>query len=276
MTPDESPRDKDDVTRDVDVQTGRTRTAWASGGDDEYAAPGGPQSATFRALAWSQDDGSGEDVVPYAGGEHADPQTASPPWYRRPQLLVGVAAALAAVGIGGLAFSLTGANETSPVTTTPSAPPGPPPPTAKPGASASTAQPTGSLPPAVAPPAVRSTPARGPAQPSATAAVPAVTQQARPTYSEVPSAAAPEAGPPAPAAIPAAPEPAAPAPAPAAPAPAPQGGPFPVPPAQPAAPAPAAPVPAPQGGPFPVPPISVAPVVPEIITLTPPIPNFKP
>ena len=41
--------------------TGRTPTAWATSRDDDS------QSATFRALAWSQEDDSIAECLPYIG-----------------------------------------------------------------------------------------------------------------------------------------------------------------------------------------------------------------
>jgi hypothetical protein len=131
-------------------------------------------SSTFRALAWSQDDDSVADPVPYDGPEQYDrpdqydrpnPYASNPyalnesgarprieympstgmveaprrPWYRVPQLAVGVAALIALVAIGGVAYRLT-TDSSSTTKTTPSSvapppvlstsamPPPPPPP----------------------------------------------------------------------------------------------------------------------------------------------------
>ena len=282
MTPDEARRDPD--TAISGAPTGRTPTAWAVGGVDEHARLDAEQSATFRALAWSQDDGSGEDLVPYSGGEHTEPETPEPaaasrPWYRQSPLLFGAAAAVAAVGIAGLAFSLagTGSGPTTPApqstrsapAVTPSNPPTPTlaPPTAAPPAP----------PPRGAPVAPRAT-AQAPATTAPTAAQQSATyvapQPAPATQAPIPQAPAPQAPVPQEGPFPVPPVPPA---APAPPAPIPQGGPFPV---APAAPAPAPAAPNPQGGPFPVPPaagpVVVPPVVPDVITIAPPAPVFRP
>ena len=97
----------------ADAPTSMAPTAWASSGQaaTESAADGSP-SATSRALAWSQDDPSGADPVPYTGADYvASPPTGERPttdfepaypgddrdtvlvdagvlpWYRRPSLL---------------------------------------------------------------------------------------------------------------------------------------------------------------------------------------------
>ena len=113
----------------ADSPTGIAPAAWAAGtagaAATESAADGAP-SATFRALAWSQDDASGQEPVPYVGDDYtfegtearpamafdAEPETdyAEPaplPWYKRPPVLFGVAAAAALLAAGGLAVTLT-------------------------------------------------------------------------------------------------------------------------------------------------------------------------
>lgn len=94
------------------------------------------------ALAWSQDEASGEEPVPYTGPEYSVATQTGPapesdaahpgderdtelvtgstivPWYRRPTLLFGVAAAVAAVAVGGLAITLTSSDSTPTTTTT--------------------------------------------------------------------------------------------------------------------------------------------------------------
>ncbi|OBK75719.1 Hsp70 family protein, partial [Mycobacterium sp. 1274761.0] len=115
--------------------TGIAPAAWAAGAAglaaSESAADGSP-SATFRALAWSQDDAAGEEPVPYTGADYAadaytgptgprppmafapgeeppyESEPAPLPWYKRPTLLFGIAAAAAVLAIGGLAVTLTG------------------------------------------------------------------------------------------------------------------------------------------------------------------------
>lgn len=131
-----------------------------------------PGSSTFRALAWSQDDDALGDPVPYDGPEQYDrpdqydrpnPYASNPyalnesgarprieympstgmveaprrPWYRVPQLAVGVAALIALVAVGGVAYTLTTDSTTTkptpstvappPVLSTSATPPPPPP-----------------------------------------------------------------------------------------------------------------------------------------------------
>jgi hypothetical protein len=119
-----------------------------------------PGSATFRQLAWSQDDDASAEPVPYMGEEYSADTSITravaqyvPPtgpidvdepraWQRLPQLVFGVAAVLALVAFGGVAIALTSATgdstptpvpmpKTAPATATPLsssvAPPPPPP-----------------------------------------------------------------------------------------------------------------------------------------------------
>lgn len=105
-----------------------------------------PASATFRALAWSQDDAA-DEPVPYTGsGPYETPyDTGSlrPPvqyvaptgsidepraWQRVPGLVLGVAAAVAVVAVGGVAIALTSATGSTGVTEPPRTSPAPPPP----------------------------------------------------------------------------------------------------------------------------------------------------
>ena len=86
----------------------------------------GSGSSTFRALAWSQDDDTADEPVPYTGADpyDTDATTSRPPvqyvpatgpieeprtWQRLPQLVFGVAAALALIAVGGVAIALTSA-----------------------------------------------------------------------------------------------------------------------------------------------------------------------
>lgn len=145
------------ATAVTDAPTSLAPAAWAAGAAGaaatESASDGSP-SATFRALAWSQDDPGAGDPVPYTGDEYQQPTPttgeypgggyphtgefppmtgrtvefgpgrdattelvpAPLPWYRRPPLLFGIAAVLAAMAVGGLAITLT--TESSPTTTT--------------------------------------------------------------------------------------------------------------------------------------------------------------
>jgi actin-like ATPase involved in cell morphogenesis len=87
----------------------------------------GSGSATFRALAWSQDEDAAGEPVPYAGEDYvgdtgatrATSQYVAPtgpigvdeprPWQRLPQLVFGLAAVVALVAVGGVAIVLTSA-----------------------------------------------------------------------------------------------------------------------------------------------------------------------
>ncbi len=142
----------------ADAPTGLAPAAWAAStagrAATESASDGAP-SATYRALAWSQDDDVAKEPVPYAGEDyrpapaypeyppHTDPglrpaadfdtEAGGPvveppllPWYRRPALLFGIAAALAAVAVGGLAIKLTDSESTPTTTTTRVTKPGEP------------------------------------------------------------------------------------------------------------------------------------------------------
>jgi hypothetical protein len=138
-----------------DAPTGMAEAAWAAGAAGlaagESAADGAP-SATFRALAWSEDETTGGEPVPYSGADYDydpgatgvrpqieflppdEPEAVEEPlpWYRRPQLIFGVAAALALIAAGGLVYTLTSGSTplrpaqtptaTSPVTTDPETP----------------------------------------------------------------------------------------------------------------------------------------------------------
>ena len=140
----------------ADSPTGIAPAAWAAGAAGaaatESASDGAP-SATFRALAWSQDDASGQEPVPYVGDDYTfegtearppvafgpepddDLEPAPLPWYKRPPILFGVAAAAALLATGGLAVTLASTgDDTGPSsdTTTEESAPGepvaPPPP----------------------------------------------------------------------------------------------------------------------------------------------------
>ena len=105
--------------------TGRIPTAWTTGCDDES------QSATFRALAWSQDDDSVAEPLPYIGEDYAASEAESLETVRngegaagarfgirfsRPALLYGIAAGFAAFAVGGLLLTVVNADIT-PTTT---------------------------------------------------------------------------------------------------------------------------------------------------------------
>jgi Hsp70 protein len=112
-----------------------------------------PGSSTFRALAWSEGQDGADDFVPYDGPDTYDAPSSGPydenpnpyalngtsarprldyapstgmveaprrPWYRLPQLALGVAALIALVAVGGVAYTLTtDSTSTTPTTTTP-------------------------------------------------------------------------------------------------------------------------------------------------------------
>lgn len=103
-------------------------------------------SATFRALAWSQDDDSADEPLPYTGGEYlgdtgttrAVSQYVQPTgpigvdepraWQRLPLLVFGLGAVAALVAVGGVAIALTStAQDSSPPPSSTQAPAPPPP-----------------------------------------------------------------------------------------------------------------------------------------------------
>ena len=115
----------------ADAQTGVRAGAPAGG-----RGGGAPGSATFRALAWSQDDDAADEPVPYtdedpyatdihsmrspaqyvpATGPIDEPRT----WHRLPQLVFGVAAVVALVALGGVAIALTSATDSTRATDPP-------------------------------------------------------------------------------------------------------------------------------------------------------------
>lgn len=145
---------------DSDAQTGVAHAASAT----EAISQAAPGTATFRALAWSQDQDT-EDPVPYTGpdtyvredpygpptgatdavpqhvpdrGEYGACDDEPRAWQRVPQLAFGVAAAVALIAVGGVAIALTSGTDetqpspsTAPLTATSTAPPitsEPPPP----------------------------------------------------------------------------------------------------------------------------------------------------
>jgi hypothetical protein len=126
-----------------DAPTGLAAAGWAAGAAGLAAsesATDGSASATFRALAWSQDDSPGAEPVPYSGEDYTfdqgptdagpqvafapeeadyEPEPGPLPWYKRPPVLFGAAAAAVLLAIGGLAITLTGtSSSTGPVTET--------------------------------------------------------------------------------------------------------------------------------------------------------------
>jgi hypothetical protein len=132
---------------DADAQTGVAPTPLIAAAG---AAAAAPDSSTFRALAWSQDDDTVGDPTPYTGEDpyadpyadssttrvvaqyHQRPDDESRSWQRLPLLIFGVAAVIALVAVGGVAIALTSAtDETRPTPTTApltaTSPPAPPP-----------------------------------------------------------------------------------------------------------------------------------------------------
>ena len=127
----------------TDAPTGMAAAGWAAGAAGLAAsesASDGAASATFRALAWSQDDSPGAEPVPYSGEDYTfdqgptdarpqvafaheeegyEPEPGPLPWYKRPPILFGAAAAAVLLAVGGLAITLTGtSSDTGPVTET--------------------------------------------------------------------------------------------------------------------------------------------------------------
>ncbi|MEE6166430.1 MULTISPECIES: Hsp70 family protein [unclassified Mycolicibacterium] len=133
----------------ADAPTGMAPSAWAVGAAGAAAAESasdGAASATFRSLAWSQDDDAPTDEpVPYAGPDYnhnyesggTGPTSARPqmafaheeeafdaepgplPWYKRPVILFAAAAAAVLLAAGGLAVTLTSSSgDSTPVTET--------------------------------------------------------------------------------------------------------------------------------------------------------------
>jgi Hsp70 protein len=132
-----------------DMPTGVAPAAWAAGAAGiaagESASDGAP-SATYRALAWSQDESAGGEPVPYSGEDYTfdyasqgatgarpavefereteqfQPEPPPLPWYRRPAVLFGAAAAVALLAVGGLAITLTSTSSPTKTTTSITAP----------------------------------------------------------------------------------------------------------------------------------------------------------
>ena len=138
----------------ADAPTGAAAAATdATAAAAVYDGPGSdaPGSATFRALAWSQDDG-GEEPVPYTGenpyqltDSDLRPSVQYLPatgpifekprrrWHRMAQLVIGVAAVIAIIAVGGVAYALTSATESTKATEQSGVePPEPKPPEPKP------------------------------------------------------------------------------------------------------------------------------------------------
>ena len=105
--------------------TGRTPTAWATSRDDES------QSATFRALAWSQEDDSADEYLPWIGEEYTVSEvdsrqavqfteeaagSVSAPRFSRSALLYGIVAGFAAASVGGLLLTVVNADIAPPTT----------------------------------------------------------------------------------------------------------------------------------------------------------------
>ncbi len=114
---------------DADAKTGVAPVVPVDVRDAGHA----PGSATFRALAWSQDDDTADDVVPYTGDVYDTGGTAARPsvqyvpatepieeprstFNRLPQLVFGLAAVVAVVAVGGVAVALTSASDSTKAT----------------------------------------------------------------------------------------------------------------------------------------------------------------
>ncbi|HUO37192.1 MAG TPA: Hsp70 family protein [Mycobacterium sp.] len=181
--------------------------AWAASAAGLAAtesAADGAASATFRALAWSEEPGGAVDEpVPYAGADYEydvgatgarpqmeflppeEPIPAEEPlaWYRRPSLIFAAAAVLLLAAVGGLAYTLTSSSSgsggtptaTSPAVTNPTAPGVPLTETVT--VTGSNGSPTVVTPPAPAPPP----PGPGPTSSPATTTAPPATTTAPPT-----------------------------------------------------------------------------------------------
>lgn len=208
------------ISTDHDPITTRTPSGWTAGHGDDA------QSATFRALAWSQADDAIAEPVQYAGDEYRGSGSladSAPTRLRRSTLVCGIAVGFAAAAIGGLVLTVVNTDD-GPVTI--------PTQFTEPAAGVVNPQPSGDT-------ASRGAPVRASSQAP-------VKATGAPAY-VVPSAAAPTRASAAPAPVAAAPQAPAPkAPAPQAPAP------------QPTVPAAAAPKPTPSAW---VPPIILPPVV---------------
>ena len=172
--------------------TGRIPTAWTTGRDDES------QSATFRALAWSQEDDSVGEYLPYIGEEFTVSETdsrqtvhcaadaagsVSAPRYSRSVLLFGIVAGFAAAAVGGLLVAFVNADITPPTTS---------PAVIQPAKNAVVSQPNGGSAHQGGPirplaPAPTNT-AAAPVRTGASAATPAPTAPALPPASQGPSA----------------------------------------------------------------------------------------
>ena len=112
-------------TASHEPHTGRTPTAWATSRDDES------QSATFRALAWSQEDDSADEYLPWIGEEYTVSEvdsrqavqfaeeaagSVSAPRFSRSALLYGIVAGFAAASVGGLLLTVVNADIAPPTT----------------------------------------------------------------------------------------------------------------------------------------------------------------
>ncbi|MGH3594937.1 MAG: Hsp70 family protein [Mycobacterium sp.] len=139
-----------------------------------------PPSETLRELAWSQADDTGNEPVLYTGEPYDDdaggtpsqylPESESPDKpqrrYRLPQMVFGIAAVIAMIAIGGVAYTLTSATDQQappapthapvvpppPVSSKLPSPPPPPPPPPSPAPSPSVAPPPTSVAPPPPPP----------------------------------------------------------------------------------------------------------------------------
>jgi actin-like ATPase involved in cell morphogenesis len=128
----EAPTGAASAEADPDAPTGAAAAATdatAAAAVFDGPLPDEPGSATFRALAWSQEEG-GDEPVPYTGEnpyeiaettvrpavEYMPPtgpvfEERRRPWHRVVGLVIGAAAVIAIVTVGGVAYALTSASE---------------------------------------------------------------------------------------------------------------------------------------------------------------------
>lgn len=144
-------------TLDADAPTGMAPTGMAAAADvptamgpavDAPTALGPAAPVAGGALAWSQDEDGVQDPLPYTGADYTSsaaygdgatgarpPVAFAPgddgysddlpplPWYKRPPVLFGLAAAAALLAVGGLAVTLTSTEGSTTVTETASTTP---------------------------------------------------------------------------------------------------------------------------------------------------------
>lgn len=190
-----------------DAATG-VSMAVAGAATDVVATPSADEvgSSAFRALAWSEDADTDDDLVPYTGEDYSLTETTITPrprvqfvpatgpvvvrkkrrWGRRPLATVGLAALIPLITVGALAFTLT-SNERPVKDTGPSSAALPPPPPASepPAAPPASLEPAviepSALPPAAPPPPPPPSPAPPPPPPQTQTITRVVTPTRTPT-----------------------------------------------------------------------------------------------